>query len=222
MQKSRIDFGIGQLHSWNPLVGCKHGCLYCWARRMNDRFKWIPDWREIKYYPERLIEPFRLKKPSKIFVCSMSDLFGDWVDFFFIEHVLHAAQENPQHEFYFLTKNPIYMAEFVFPDNCRCGITVELEEKYYKRMKYLRETRARHKFLSIEPLLGPMNIDLTCESNLDFIIVGADTSKKNPILPKHEWIEGLQHPNIFWKKSMASLRGETIGISISGGLNDNW
>ena len=65
--------------SWNPVVGCKHGCNYCYAKKMNDRFKWIKEWDKPKFFKERLQEPFKVKKPSKIFVGSMCDLFGDWI-----------------------------------------------------------------------------------------------------------------------------------------------
>jgi protein gp37 len=66
--------------TWNPVVGCKHGCPYCYAKKINDRFKFIPEWTAPRLFPDRLSEPSMLKKRSRIFVGSMCDLFGDWID----------------------------------------------------------------------------------------------------------------------------------------------
>jgi len=85
MNKTKIEWTN---YSWSPVVGCKHGCWYCYAKRMNDRFKWIKKWNEPKFYPERLNEPYKLKKFSKIFVCSMAGLFGDWIPKKWIESVV--------------------------------------------------------------------------------------------------------------------------------------
>ena len=111
MNKTKIEWTNW---TWNPVVGCKHNCWYCYGKRIAKRFfKDNPNY-EPKFYPERLKEPYTLKKPSKIFVCSMADLFGDWVKMNWIERVIKVVKENPQHTFQFLTKNPKRYLEFEF------------------------------------------------------------------------------------------------------------
>lgn len=194
MQKTKIEWCD---ITWSPVVGCRHNCWYCYAKRMNDRFKWLPDWTQPKFYPERLNEPSKLKKPSKIFVCSMSDLFGEWIPKKWIENILIVAGQNRQHTFQFLTKNPKRYLEFEFPENCWLGTTIESAE-YGNRMKPFADIK-NYKFVSIEPLLSDftgMNFD-----RFDLVIVGAMTGK-NTIPPKKEWINSIKHRNIFYKNNI--------------------
>ena len=189
MQKTKIEWAD---YTFNPLVGCKHNCEYCYARKMNDRFKWIPKWTEPKFYPTRLKEPFRIKKASRIFVGSMTDLFGDWVESEKIELVLRVAQQNPQHEFLFLTKNPKRYAEFdlSFSDNCFLGTTITSPKEYKRAEELLTAARHQRIFLSIEPLLEPIDLKEIAipKRCIDWIIVGGLTPK---ITHEREWVDDI-------------------------------
>ncbi|GAJ14303.1 unnamed protein product [marine sediment metagenome] len=156
MQKTKIEWCD---MTWNPVVGCKHNCKYCYARRMNDRFKFIPDWNVPKFYPERLHQPYGKFPAAKIFVVSMGDLFGNWVPKDWIEAVIKVALDCSMHQFMFLTKNPGRYHEFTFSENCWLGATVErLNDEGYDRMSHLNATKTNaKKFLSIEPILGSFN-----------------------------------------------------------------
>jgi len=99
MQKTKIEWCD---YTWNPVVGCRRGCSYCYAKRLNDRFGMIPDFSVPTFFPERLNDKFP-KKPSKIFVGSMTDICfwkREWMD-----EVLKVIRKQPQHTFMFLTKD---------------------------------------------------------------------------------------------------------------------
>jgi len=205
MNKTKIEWTD---YTFNPVVGCKHNCWYCYARRMNDRFKWIEKWTEPKFYPERLSNPSKVKKPSKIFVCSMSDLFGKWVSQSWIEAVLKVVEQNPHHTFQFLTKNPRRYLDFKFPENCWLGLTID-EVKYDTNTKVnLLSIKAIHNytFISFEPLLGDMSqlfrdgMGIRMK-NIDLLIVGAMTGQ-GAVKPKSEWINSIKHKNIFYKSNI--------------------
>lgn len=145
----------------NTATGCKHGCAYCYARRIASRFNGTKAWPngfEPTFHPERLTEPGKVKKPSRIFVGSMGDLFGDWVPREWIERTLKMTQDYPWHTYIFLTKNPARYREFSWPDNCWMGTSIENQEAANERINSLLEAKALVKFLSIEPLLGPVNL----------------------------------------------------------------
>jgi len=192
--------------TWNPVVGCKRGCSYCYAERLNDRFKFIPDWNKPEFFPKRLKDKMP-NKPSKIFVCSMADMFGDWVKDFWIEAVFATIRDNPRHTFQLLTKNPKRYLEFkcltnpespLFLKNVQCGVTIDVVNQ--ARLNYLKQLpKEIYKFISFEPLLGDMSmLDLT---GIDLVIIGAD-STKGATSPKKEWVDSIQHPNIFYKSNL--------------------
>lgn len=198
IQKTKIEWAT---HTWNPVVGCKNGCFYCYAKRLNDRFKFIPKWNEPKFFPERLKDKMP-KKPSKIFVGSMCDLFGDWIPKEWIEQVILTAEKNPQHTFQFLTKNPKRYSEFGFPKHFWLGITITKDNDYaggsQKAIDILKRM-PNYKFISFEPLLG--NVSKLDLSEIDLVIVGAMTGT-GAIPPKKEWIESIKHANIFYKNNI--------------------
>jgi protein gp37 len=149
---------------WNPVRGCLHNCPYCYGKRIDRRFgdgSFTPT-----FHPERLQEPLKVKKPSRIFVGSMADLFGNWGWFDgeteihpgdIIDAILNIAKQCPQHTFIFLTKNPKGMQGFDFPDNCWCGTSAENQEKYNERKPELLKVNCRTLFISYEPALGPID-----------------------------------------------------------------
>ena len=189
MNRTKIEWTD---YTWNPVTGCLHGCPYCYGRKIANRFKSIfPNGYEPTFHPERLEEPYRLKKPSKIFVCSMGDLFGNWVPAKWIEAVIKVAEDNPQHIFQFLTKNPARYREFRFPKNCWLGTTVtsyEDQDRIFDLLRYEENGRTLN-FVSFEPLLGPVYISGWIWAHIDWIIVGAQTNPYKP--PKPEWVKSI-------------------------------
>ena len=185
--------------TWNPVVGCKNGCWYCYGKRMNDRFKWIPKWNEPQLFDKRLIEDMP-KKPSKIFVGSMCDLFGDWIHKDWIKWIISIVKRNPQHTFQFLTKNPKRYLEFDFPNNCWLGTTITNRKDGWRIIDLTRNNN--YKFISFEPLLDMFDKEMNYWlKGIDLVIVGAMTGI-GAIKPKKEWIESIKHNNIFYKNNI--------------------
>jgi protein gp37 len=143
---------------------------------------------------ERLEEPYRIKKPSKIFVCSMGDLFGEWVPKDWIEEIIKVAEDNPQHVFQFLTKNPKRYWGFKFPKNCWLGTTITKQEELSRIYHLPRWRRIKKKpitFISFEPLQSEIDLSGTewALNYIDWIIIGAQTNPYKP--PKREWVQSL-------------------------------
>lgn len=193
-------------YTLNPIVGCKRNCKdnegnpYCYAKKLNDRFKWIPEWTEPVFYPNRLKEITKIKEPSTIFIGSMSDILGSWIHDEWINEIITATEENPQHRFMFLTKNPIRYFNFEFPSNCWLGATVD-HARHNERIDYLRGQENKT-FLSIEPILS--DFSKVNFSGIDYLIVGADSSVgAKP--PEKKWITGIKHQNIMYKDNVKHL-----------------
>lgn len=198
INKTTIDWP-GLTHTWNPVVGCEKNCTYCYARKMNNRFKWIPKWEKPQYFINRLPDPVKHKKPCKIFVGSMCDLFGEWIPRRWITDVIKIAEICEQHTFMLLTKNPKRYWEFNFPANCQLGATVTNYSDCERMVSGFTCKEDRYQFLSIEPLMGSMQgarLDW-----LDLVIVGADSSR-GAIKPRREWIKSIKHPNIHYKANI--------------------
>ena len=196
MNKTNIEWCD---YTWNPIVGCANGCSYCYAKEMNKRFKFIPDWDKPQFFPDRLTEPSRLRKPSTIFVGSMCDIFSKGVSKDWVKKIIMECVLNPQHKFMFLTKNPTEYAYFPhFPENCWLGFTMEKPTiKYWKFRDIVKNINAKS-FVSIEPIMDKFGMDL---SDMDLVIVGAMTGK-NPVIPQKEWIDSIKHHNIFYKSNI--------------------
>jgi len=115
MSKSKIDYID---YSWNPMLGCKHNCTKktigfdCYAEVMNRRFKMIPDWREPQFFHDRILKTGLPRKPSIIFVGSMTDIMGNWWSREQINAVLSVIRSRKEHIFMLLTKNPKRYVEF--------------------------------------------------------------------------------------------------------------
>ena len=138
------------------------------------------------FYPHRLNEPVRLRNASKIFVVDTGDLFGQWVPAEWINQVIEITNKCPQHTFQYLTKNPKRLMEYKFPDNAWAGTSVNSDEDI-ERADILKTVKSQIRYLSIEPLLGPITFSL---DGLQWIILGAETGR-NPIKPERGWIEEI-------------------------------
>lgn len=176
MNRTKIEWT--QL-SWNPIVGCSHGCWYCYAIKLARRFpRNFPNGFKPSFYPERLYEPWDYKKPSKIFVCSVADLFAAWTAEEWRDKVLESAEGCPvDHVFQLLTKNPERIPEREFPENFWIGCTVTNEAEDWKNIEEIKKVRCGVRFASFEPLLGalPEYVDLF---GLEWIIIGKLTGSR--------------------------------------------
>lgn len=186
-------------YTWNPVTGCwgpggsrkrPKWCPACYARKIATRFRGreaFPNGFEPTFHPDRLAEPYRLKKPSMIFTVSMGDLFGSWLPDSWIAGVLAAVSNNERHIFQILTKNPenLYGWQKFFADNLWLGVSVSRQEDV-NRIFHLRMQPVRTRFVSFEPLLGPVEADLR---NIGWIIIGGQTRPMR--IPKKEWVQPL-------------------------------
>ena len=169
--------------TWNPITGCtkiSDGCIHCYANVMANRLQGMnnPKYNrgfKLTLHPNDLLEPTKWRKPSMVFVCSMSDLFHKDVPFEFIDRIFDVIRNTPQHIYQILTKRAermnLYFNERTIPSNAWVGVTVEnMQTKC--RMDYIRNLDAKVKFISCEPLLArPMkkewilNIKRQAEAN---------------------------------------------------------
>lgn len=188
MNKTNIEWCD---YTWNPVTGCHHGCKYCYARKFANRFYPKDVGFNPHLWPERLKEPNALKKPARIFVCSMADLFGDWVPREWIEKVFETVKACPWHNFYFLTKNPKRLAEFnPWLPNAWSGVTATDQKMMDEAMEGLRPVEGARKYISCEPLLGP--VILPKKLRINWLIIGGLTGPESKTCqPKPEWIKNL-------------------------------
>jgi protein gp37 len=191
--------------TWNPVTGCLHDCDYCYARRLTVRFPAnFPSGFEPSFHPDRLAQPCRVKRPSRVFVCSMADLFGSWVPDSWIAAVFGTVRSCPRHTFQFLTKNPGRYATLDLPENAWFGTTVD-RAPAVGRIDAVRDLD-RTTFVSFEPLAEPIDPDL---SSVDAILIGARTQPLR--LPHPEWVARLVRraraagAAVFMKDSLAPL-----------------
>jgi protein gp37 len=181
MSKSSIEWTES---TWNPLTGCtkvSDGCKHCYAERMARRLHamGVENYRngfKLTMHPHVLKKPLEWKSPQLIFVNSMSDLFHWEVPVEFIQQVFATMREAHWHKFQILTKRakrlPKVDPQLVWTPNIWMGVSVE-NAKVTWRIDQLRQTRAMVKFLSLEPLLGPLpDLDL---SGIDWVIVGGES-----------------------------------------------
>jgi len=170
--------------TWNPVTGCTKvspGCEHCYAERMTRRLKAMgqPNYRngfQVTVHEHALDLPLGWKRPQMVFVNSMSDLFHDDVPVDFIRRVFDVMQRAEQHLFQVLTKRSARLVKLApvlpWPTNVWMGVTVENCD-YTNRIDDLRGVPAAARFLSLEPLLGPLpGLDLT---GIDWVIVGGES-----------------------------------------------
>lgn len=176
--------------TWNPITGCtpiSAGCTHCYAKRMSVRLagrfgypKENPFTPGIEHIGE-WTKPMGWRKPRKIFVCSMGDLFHDAVTSNQIIKVLDFCRQSSQHTFQILTKRPERCCSFDFPSNVWLGTTVEVYSAF-GRITHLSNTNARVRFLSCEPLLSPLDLQRLLTNNIHWVVVGAETGpNKRPM-----------------------------------------
>ena len=202
MNRTRIEWTD---FTWNPVTGCLHDCHYCYARRLTVRFPAnFPSGFAPAFHRERLGQPCRVERPSRIFVCSMADLFGTWVPDGWIEAVFEAARSCPRHTFQFLTKNPQRYRTLDLPANAWYGTTVD-GASVVGRIDALRGL-GRTTFVSFEPLVEEIDPDL---SGIGAVLIGARTQPLR--LPQRAWVARIVErareagTAVFTKDSLAPL-----------------
>lgn len=204
---------------WNPISGCSPvsaGCEHCYARRMANRLRGrfgypADDPFRVTVHPDRFDEPTRWRTPSRIFVCSMGDLFHDDVPDEIQFRVLLTMTKNTQHTFCVLTKRPTRMREILSswsgwkaPKHIWLGVSVENQPATDERIPILLQTPAALRFVSVEPMLWPVSLALylPCtmrgrggpirdSGGLDWVICGGDTGPGARTMHP-DWVRSLR------------------------------
>jgi protein gp37 len=182
--------------TWNPVTGCSKisaGCKNCYAERMAMRLKAMGQKNyangfSISLHQSSLRYPVKWKKPQRIFVNSMSDLFHEQIPFSFIQDVFTVMNQANWHCFQVLTKRAERLSEVAnllnWRDNIWAGVTVENND-YIDRIDLLRNTPAKIKFISFEPLIGSIGtVDLF---GIDWVIVGGESGPHSRKIDE-EWV----------------------------------
>lgn len=221
--------------SWNPVTGCSKisiGCKNCYALRMIKRLKAMGQHRyangsKVVTHEEILSAPIRWRNPRMIFVNSMSDLFHRDVPFEFIKKIYDTMVNANWHIFQILTKRAKRLADLserlIWPENVWMGVTVETKD-YYSRIDYLKRVRASVRFLSLEPLLGPMPY-LPLEG-IDWVIVGGESGPQAREIKK-EWVIEIKDyclkNNVpFFFKQWGGFKKKQNGRLLEGRTWDEW
>lgn len=190
--------------TWNPVTGCTKvsaGCKFCYAEVMSKRLqamgleKYKDGFKAVRTHDTTLKEPYNWKGAKMVFVNSMSDLFHPEVPVKFIQKVFKVMRDNPQHVFQVLTKRADVLRYYdsegwlKWSHNIWMGVSVE-DNRVTDRIELLSETGARVKFLSCEPLIGPLpNLSL---KQIDWVIVGGESGRK-PRPMKLEWVTQIKN-----------------------------
>ena len=174
--------------TWNPVRGCTKvspGCAHCYAETFAERFRGVPGHPyeqgfDLRLVPEKLDEPLKWRKPRLVFVNSMSDLFHKRVPTEFIQQVFATMEKANWHQFQLLTKRPerarSLATKLPWPANVWLGVSVE-NEHYTHRIDVLREVPTARRFLSLEPLLGPLrSLNLR---GVDWVIAGGESGPRS-------------------------------------------
>ena len=243
MSKSSIEWTEA---TWNPVAGCtiiSPGCTNCYAMRMAGRLaamgqekyedttrisggraKWNGN---IKLDHKALLVPYKWTVGRMIFVNSMSDIFHDDVPMDFLKRVFGVMKDTPQHTYQVLTKRAENLEHFAkdlpWPPNVWMGVSVESSD-YSSRVDLLRQTPAVTKFLSLEPLLGPLdNLDL---SEIDWAIAGGESGPNaRPMQP--EWVRSIRDQCLeagvaFHFKQWGGVNKKRAGRTLDGRVWSEW
>jgi protein gp37 len=226
MAKSSIEWTDA---TWNPVTGCTKvspGCKHCYAERMANRLQAMgqPNYRngfKVTLQPQMLDLPLRWKAPQRIFVNSMSDLFHMDVPLEYVKKVFSVMIRADWHQFQVLTKRSERLREvsplLEWRDHIWMGVSVENAD-YIRRIDDLRRTQAAVKFLSLEPLLGPLpNLNL---QDIDWVIVGGESGPgARPVNPT--WVADLRDQCIqasvpFFFKQWGGVQKKRSGRELDG------
>lgn len=215
--------------TWNPVTGCNKlspGCKNCYAEKMSRRLQAMGQRNYVNGFkltlqPHMLERPLSWKKPQTIFVNSMSDLFHKKVPLDYIQRVFDVMKRAHWHRFQVLTKRADRLEQLApsldWAPNIWMGVSVESQE-YVWRIDHLRNTKARTKFLSLEPLLGPLDeLDLT---GIDWAIVGGESGFRARPMPL-EWVTSIKNQCLaakvaFFFKQWGGVQKKRNGRELDG------
>lgn len=195
--KSKIEWTE---NSWNPVTGCDKysaGCKNCYAEKMANRLYAMGQAKyknkfQVTLHEQSLNEPLNWKKPSKIFVCSMSDIFHKDVPFEFVDKIFNTMKQADWHIFQILTKRSDRLLEYstriLWPTNVWAGVTVEHKD-YISRIEDLRAVKAPVKFISFEPLLS--EIPYTDLKDIQWVICGGESGPHAREV-NADWVRGIR------------------------------
>jgi protein gp37 len=226
--------------TWNPTTGCSKvspGCAHCYAERLSLRFgQSIKPWtpanakENVRIHEDRFDLPLRWRDPKRIFVDSMSDLFHELVPEWVVARVWKTMSEAPRHEFQILTKRPERMPDIVARrveahgtlPNVWLGTSIE-NDRWVGRADALRATAAAVRFVSAEPLLGPLpSLDL---ASIDWLIVGGESGSNHRTLDE-TWVRDLRDRALevgtaFFFKQWGGRTSKSGGRELDGRIWDD-
>ncbi|MDQ3009193.1 MAG: phage Gp37/Gp68 family protein [Acidobacteriota bacterium] len=215
--------------TWNPLTGCNKispGCKHCYAERLAVRLQAMGQANYVNGFKLTLQEqalklPLQWKKPRTVFVNSMSDLFHKDVPAKFIQRVFDVMRQAHWHQFQVLTKRAERLSalnkKLIWTPNIWMGVSVENRD-YVHRIDHLRQTQACVRFLSLEPLLGPLpNLDL---KGVDWVIVGGESGPGARRM-EPEWVQDIRDQCYqagvpFFFKQWGGVRKSKTGRDLDG------
>ena len=220
--------------TWNPTTGCSKisaGCKFCYAEAMTKRLKGMGQdkykdgFKVVKPHADSLKTPYTWKNSKVVFVNSMSDLFHEDIPLDFIKQVFHVMNDNPQHVFQVLTKRAGRLfeihKELKWTHNIWMGVSVE-DDRVLNRIDFLRKTNAKVKFLSLEPLIGPLKkLNL---KKIDWVIVGGESGHRpRPMNP--DWVVEIHEQCIksgiaFFFKQWGGRNKKAAGRLLNGRTYD--
>jgi protein gp37 len=186
--------------TWNPVTGCDKvspGCAHCYAETFAERWRGVPGHHyaqgfDLRLWPDRIEQPLKWRRPRRIFVNSMSDLFHERIPHDFIAQVFDAMQRADWHVFQILTKREDRLVELAgdlpWPQNVWMGVTIE-NRRFVHRADLLREVPAAVRFISAEPLLGPLE-GLNLEG-IDWLIAGGESGPRHRRMDL-DWVRDLR------------------------------
>jgi protein gp37 len=224
--------------TWNPVTGCTKvspGCAHCYAETFAERFRGVPghpyeNGFDLQLRPERLELPLEWKRPRLIFVNSMSDLFHPGVPDEYVARVFRTMEKAKQHTFQVLTKRPeraaLLAPDLPWPDNVWMGTSVE-NQRWTCRIDALRQVPAAIRFLSCEPLLGPLELEL---GGIHWVIVGGESGPRARRM-RPEWAEDIRDqclaanvPFFFKQWGAYNAEGRRVGKGRAGRMlaGRNW